>query len=188
MTFYRIPLCERRITLYKGGRSIPTREKYMEVDGMGILVRYEREKDIDLNQIKKASRVKHYTYCIIEAANVEEAIRKFYGEWKGAKVGGKSIASRALRIDRTRRIIALPHCDLLHQGKKEGRFVCGDPKEDIDYDSGLFGMCILDGADLPDGYCGLSNYFPVGWVNFPSTIRKTAKRVVVYGVGYRFVD
>lgn len=188
--FCYIPLWETRVQLYDGLRTYLGRGKYVEIDGMGVLVQYASEEGFSLDKVRKAKKYRHHhTFCVIEADSVEQAIRYFYEDYQGANVGGETIQSKALRINRTRRIIVLPHCHLLNVGKKEGRFICGPQNKYINFDGGLYGDCVLQGADYPSGYCGLKS-LPgnVRMVNFSSTVKATAKKIKVEGITYRYVD
>ncbi|MDD5569413.1 MAG: hypothetical protein PHG23_03300 [Candidatus Pacebacteria bacterium] len=187
--FFYIPLLERVINLGKPYPDIPVRQKYVEIGGIGALIKYEQEKDLAEGWIKKWIKnnvgFRMWDFCVIQAATPEDAIKKFYEIYPGAKIGKKS---KALIINRKKRIIELPRCYLLYQGSKEGRFVCGPLKEGIDYDSGEFGMCVLDFADYPDGYCGLRDV-GVGNFSFPEEFPEIkAREIFVNKKKYLFIS
>jgi len=147
--FYRVRLLERFVNTHE----FSTKRKYLKVGEKGIFVSYREEKELDPRFINSHLIGVKPTCCVLEADNFEEAIKSFYNEWEGAKVGGTTKKSKALWIAEGCRILEMPPCNLINRNKK-GEFICG--KETI-CGNGEFGMCVLDNCDPPDG-CPIDHF------------------------------
>ena len=124
------------------------------------------------------------TRCLIEAYNAEEAIRTFYDQWEGAKIGGEARMEKALWINTKVPMVGLPllPCELLHKSK-DGRYLCG---EEVGLQgNGEFGMCILDKWDAPDE-CSLDKFYKV-YSERRETDTLSIKTVRIDGVDYPYV-
>jgi hypothetical protein len=145
MLLFMIPLCERFTNLRKPpvawGKS-----RYVSVDGFGMLVYYDEEKDLTPENIRRYLIGLGKRRCYIDAGSLEEAVRKFHDEWEGAKVGGEGEERKALYIDKENAIIELPFCAKMGRNKK-GEFICGELVEE---ESGEWGMCVIEGYDPPE--------------------------------------
>jgi hypothetical protein len=180
MVFYYLPLQENRMNF--SGKRHPTFEKYIVKNDIGILVLYDEEGDFNENAIRINNYGVHDTWTIIEAESVTEAIKIFYSSYEGASIGGNKLKSKALQIDRGRRIVKIPYCNLM---KKDGdsRFFCGP--------DGLFGMCVLGGvSDLPDGECAMRKFCHISAFNFSKKLPKgyTLRKIIVDNIVYGFAD
>lgn len=145
MPLFMIPLCER-FTDLKKPPSFWGRSKCINVDGFGIMVHYYDEKDLTLENVRSHLIGQRRRRCYIDAGSLKEAVKKFYDEWEGAKVGGEEDERKALYIDKEREIIEFPHCDKLGKNKR-GEFICGELTEN---EEGELGMCVVEGYDPPD--------------------------------------
>lgn len=101
------------------------------------------------------------------------------------------IVAKTSSIDRNKAISRLPFCEQLYDGKIEGKLTCGIPKLGIDYDCGLFGMCILNNpTGHPKSYCPM-NHFPLpDFPEFPGDLPKKHKKgkIVVNNLVYKTID
>ena len=179
MAFYYLPLRENRMNFSLNRH--PAFEKHVVKNGIGILVCYDKEEDFNEDAIRINNYGVHDTWTIVEAESVAEAINNFHNSYEGAKIGGDSLKSKALQIDRTRRIVKIPYCDLMVKDKRDQRFLCGP--------DGIFGMCVLGGiADLPDGGCVMRNFCHIGAFNFSKRLprRYVFKKIIVDNVVYSF--
>ncbi|MFA5386081.1 MAG: hypothetical protein WC297_00130 [Candidatus Paceibacterota bacterium] len=147
MSIYEMQLVLRCTDVrLRSGLRMFAKEKLMVVDGIGLFVRYDDEKRLTPAIIRSHLIGGETTYCYVEADSPDKAINKFYAEWEGAKIGGETPGSKALRIDSAEEIVELPFCSRQRKNKK-GEFICGDPLKD---GQGEFGMCIIEGYDAPD--------------------------------------
>ena len=124
----------------------------MDIDGekVGLFVEYSEEDQFNLvnpDILKRYSRGKRATECLVVANHPAEAIRIFRKEWEGARVGGYREELKALWIRMDEPIVEFPSCDLLHilqQGNGNERFICGEPKKE-----GAM-LCAVEGWDAFD--------------------------------------
>ena len=150
---------------------------YMEVDGLGVAVEYNSEKDLSPEVIRRHLIGTEHTSCVVEAKTLEEAVRIFYKDWEGAKIGGMAKSDKALRISENKPIIGLPFCPFMHV-TEEGTFICGEkiPEEEC----GERGLCILEPfIDPPDEECPMDKL---------SIIESKIRTVAVDGEKYLFFD
>ncbi len=169
----------------------PTLVQYVMKNKVGVAVYYDKGKEVPDDVIKKNHYgVNENKWVIMQAKNVSDAVRDFYSSYEGAMFGGKSTTQRALRIDKGRSIVQLPHCRLLNVGKYEGHFLCGPPN-DVGYDSGLFGMCVLGGvANRPDGECAMKNFCQISSYDFSKRLPRhyKVKKIIVDNIVYKFAE
>lgn len=142
------------------------------------------EKELTVENIRKHHILVGDNFCIVEAENVQESIRKFYKNWDGANIGGKEENAKALWIDRTKSIIELPYCQFLRTSD-EGRFICGEQVPGECY--GKRGMCVLEPAidPPPSGNC------PIDEIDLKSSLsqKKLAiEKIVIDGREYFFIN
>jgi len=116
------------------------------------MIEYDDENELTVENIRKHATLVGDSSCVVEAENIQEAIRKFYKNWDGVNVGGKEETAKALWIDRPKPIIELPYCQFL-KISDTGRFICGEQVRGECY--GKRGMCVLE-PDIdppPSGNC-----------------------------------
>ncbi|MCK9446806.1 hypothetical protein M0Q50_08105 [bacterium] len=151
-------------------------------NGIGILLCYDKKEDFTEEAIETNNYGVHDTWTIIKANNIVEAINDFYNSYEGAKIGGESLKDKALQIDRGRRIVKIPYCNLMERDSKN-RFICGS--------NAMFGDCVIGGiADIPDGSCAMKKFCHIGAHNFSKRLPKgyIFKKIIVGNVVYRFAD
>lgn len=146
---YKIPLHMREITVSNFG----FKGKCMKLDGVGFFIRYDKENELDPNFIRRHLAFRKGTFCIVEADTPEDAVKTFYEEWEGAKIGGQEEEAKALWIDRELEIEELPYCENLNISSR-GEYICGTEEES---GNGEFGMCVLEQYDPPDD-CPIADY------------------------------
>lgn len=145
---YKIPLYERYIEVIK---SLYYKSKCVHIDKVGLFVYYNSDKELDPSFIRRHIALRRKTWCFVEANSPEDAVKTFFNEWEGAKIGGECEECKALWINREEYITEFPPCKLLHKNKKD-EFICGEPSTD---GAGEFGMCMLEGYDPPGFNCQL---------------------------------
>ena len=145
MPLYEIPCLMRYVKL--DPQTMHSRVVCLHIDNVGLFVYYDKEEQLDPAYIRRHLIGRTDVRCLIEADNVEEAIKKFFNEYKGLLIGGEEEEARALWINREKEILELPFCAQMHKNKK-GRFICGE--EEGENGNGEFGMCMLEGYDAPD--------------------------------------
>jgi hypothetical protein len=144
-----VPLMERFTQVSRMG----SKEKYIEVDGIGLSVRYDDEKDLAPENIRKHLIGSRETFALIDASSMEEVIQIFNSEWDGAKIGTKS---KALRIANMNLITKYPSCAKRHK-IADGEYSCGDIEDDgSGCKQGTNGMCVISGYDIPGPFCPLA--------------------------------
>ena len=181
MELYYVPLQENRMNFSLSRH--PTFEKYIVKDGVGVLVCYDNESDFNEDAIRTNNYGVHDTWTIIEGKNVKDVIKSFYAFFEGAHIGGSHIDSKALRIDRGRRIVKIPYCSLMGRSKIDQRFTCGP--------DGIFGGCVLGGiTDFPDGECAMKRFCHIGAFNFSKRLPKgyVPKKIIVDNVVYYIAE
>lgn len=151
--WYKLPILERFTHTAKNMIRSLCNVKYVDVDGVGILVYYDKEKQLELTNLRRHLSPVRTNHCYVDAQNPTEAIEKFLSEWEGTKVGSKS---SALRIDLEKPILELPYCENLNVCPR-GNFICGELSEDGI--NGSFGGCILAMFDRPDGSCPIGDFY-----------------------------
>ena len=156
MALYEIPLYERFTIV--GKPSAFKKIKCLHIDEVGLFVHHDKKEQLKPDVIRKHLILRKETYCSVEANSPEEAIKIFYAEWDGAKIGGDSPESKALWINKEEKILELPRCDRLRKNK-EGQFICGKLIENgILSGNGEFGMCVLGGSDHPLKLCPMTPF------------------------------
>ena len=151
---YIIPLIERFTQITQVYR----KEKLIEVDGIGIYVKYNDDSD-DLSEsnIRRHLIGIRNTECILEADSPLEALKKFNEEWDGAKFG---TLKKALTINTNSfyLIKEYPSCKLYHN--VNGRSVCYNPDyeddDDVTPETCRLG-CILQRSEPPFN-CPIKQY------------------------------
>lgn len=156
MKLYRIPIHKRVASVAKN-ESFPKKEEILHVDAVGIFLIYNEENQKDVSFIRKYLIGRVSGYCILEANNPKEAIKKFHTEYDAVRIGGKRRKEKAMWINEKEYIFELPHCELLHRNK-EGEFICGNLSEESDSDQGEWGMCVLEGYSSPPN-CPISEFY-----------------------------
>ena len=106
-------------------------------------------------------------YCLIEAKDIHEAIRKFHWEWYGANEGGEEYDQKALFINDCT-IIQNPPCEQRHLNE-HGEYMCGQ-EDPYNPGCGEGGMCCIHNEfDTPLGECPIKQFFEaqpyLGWLN-----------------------
>lgn len=187
--FFYIPLLERRVQTKRSPSDAPWKYIAVNYGRTGLYLQSGKEDIIPKEKLLQWARlnIKIRTHCIIQAPNVKEAIRKFYKNYPGAKIGKRH---PALTIDRKNKIVELPYCGLLYVGKQTGRFMCGPPvKDGTGSDKCEFGGCVLDGiSDHPDESCALKD-FPTHYFNFRNEFKsKKSVKIIVDGKNYLFIS
>lgn len=151
---YELPLIARKINV---GKSMFGLSKCLHIDEVGVFVYYDTENQLDQDFIRRHLVFREETNCIVEAGTPEEAIKIFFEEWEGAKIGGASEGSKALRINREKLILELPFCELLDKNSM-GEFICGEESLENDSGNGIFGMCVMENYDAPDN-CPIAEFY-----------------------------
>jgi hypothetical protein len=151
---YLIPLIERFIDTTKPTGS-GNKLVCININNVGAFIYYQEDADLNIVGISRTLVGRKDTQCLIEAYTPQEAIKKFYNEWQGAKIGGNSPESKALWISKERKILQYPSCELMHRNKRN-ELTCGEPVDAYD-DAGEYGMCTLEGYDSPDD-CPVSDF------------------------------
>jgi hypothetical protein len=181
--FFYLPLLENRMNFSE--QRNPTFQRYIVRDGVGILILYEQEGDFKEEVLNANNYGIHPTWTVVEAETVVDAIRFFYKEYEGAKVGGESSRQKALRIDTGRKIVQLPPCPLMNR-EKGGRFVCRDNA------GNCFGSCVVGGvADFPSGECPMKKLSYIRSFDFSKTLPKGCYRllkIIVDDIVYKFAE
>jgi len=157
MSFYEIPLKSRFVCISTRGARLFDKKKYLEVDGVGLLVEYDNEDELTAENIRRHFILVTDSSCVVEAENITDAIRKFHENWDGANIGGNEEIAKALWINTTKPIIGIPYCRFLRVSD-EDRFICGEQVRGECY--GERGMCVLEPAiDPPEaGNCPIYDF------------------------------
>lgn len=148
MPLFEIPVWERIISVsrnYRFSRKIET----MQIDSTGFFFHYDEDwqKD-DHDFIRKHLRQMVDGDVYVEAANVREALKKFYDEYEGAKVGGPGKSEKAIWINDKKFIHELPDCPKMRKNER-GHFVCiHEYDEGCDEDWNR--MCVLENYEAPE--------------------------------------
>lgn len=147
---YIIPIIERTSNLCGG--SAKTHTKLMEVDLVGLIVSYNTEDQLTVENIRRHLICAEKKYIVIRAENIAEAMKQF-NDMEAAKTGGKH---KAMELDdsKLKPIQELPPCKHIHD---DGDFFkCG--YFDSDGDNFPRALCFLGGGDYDDcDYCPLEN-------------------------------
>lgn len=153
MPLFEIPIFRRLISvgnIYRFGK----KTKVMDVDNVGFYLHYDEEwQKTDFDFIRKHLQQRVDEKVYIEEANVHLALKKFYHEYKGTKIGGPKKEQKAIWIDDKKFIFELPHCPRMGKNKK-GEFICsscsGGEEDDVECDDDSNRMCILEGYEAPE--------------------------------------
>lgn len=153
MPLFEIPVCERVISvgrLYCSGKKTET----MHVDSIGFFLHYDEEwQKTDLDFIRKHLQQRVDGGAYVEEANVHLALKKFYDQWEGAKVGGTEKNQKAIWINEKKFIYELPDCPRMSRNKK-GDFICfscsGGGEDDEERDDDFNRMCVLENYEAPE--------------------------------------
>jgi hypothetical protein len=175
---FRIPLQERYLEL----TSFPKKIDCLHIDKVGLFVSHDGKTELTPEFIRHHLIGRRSTSCLIEAVSVEEAIKTFYLEWQGARVGGEGRKEKALWIEETIPIVALPSCDLLNKNK-ENEYICGQIFDNSR--NGEFGMCVLQGYDAPGG-CAISQFWEK-YFHAKQANKLPIKKVSIDGFEYQYV-
>lgn len=146
MPLFEIPCCERVISvgnIYRFGK----KTEVMHVDGVGFFLHYDEEEQKNHDFIRKHLQQRVYGEAYVEAKNIHEALKKFYEDYEGAKVGGPEKREKARWINEKKFIHELPYCCLIRKNKK-GQFICRDTVSDDDL--GEYRRCVLEGFEAPE--------------------------------------
>lgn len=175
---WNIPLYQRVIRTDFGA----VKTKLMELDNIGFFYKYNNEKNLDPDFIRRHIQLREATWALVKAPTVTQAINKFYEEWDGAKKGGgKKEESKALWIDRNLMIRETPSCPLLNKNK-EGQYICG---VETFNGNGEYGMCVLEQYDAPSD-CPIADYngkiFELEQKN-----RLPIKKIIIKGREYKYL-
>ncbi|MBU6431421.1 MAG: hypothetical protein KGJ58_03775 [Patescibacteria group bacterium] len=148
MSLFEIPCCERIInvgSIYRLSKKTET----MHVDSVDFFLHYDEEwQKNDRNFIRSHLQQRVEGNAYIEAENVREAIKKFYDECEGAKIGGPGKSEKAIWINDEKFIHELPRCPKMRKNKG-GQFVCSINEDDEDCDDDWNRMCILENYEPP---------------------------------------
>lgn len=173
MAWFNLPLKKRFTKIFDRENSLFLCSKFVEVDGIGVIVEYDHKRNLTPEKIRQCSRGITDTYCIVEAETPEEAIKIFLQNWEGAQGEHPAFWIRDKDI-----ILKYPFCEFLNQSR-EGKFICGPEVCGEGY--GIRGMCVLEwGIDPPPaGYC------PIDEMKID---KNKAEKITVGGKEYFFVD
>jgi hypothetical protein len=143
MKLYKIPVYMRSTSVGSGSEYFRPRTACVQVDELGVIVHYEKKEDLNPDVLRRHLTCRSSSTVWIRAVNPGHALIMFEEEYPQSKIGGeKAPESKAMWIDREKKIIEFPDCpDLLND--EYGEWVCG-PSE---YKSG----CILEGYDSYPG-------------------------------------
>lgn len=114
---FEIPICFRAI--FVGGKENKKNSKLVMIDGKGVFVNYNKEKD--LINIKKKPSVKR-SFLFVPAENYIKALTDVFAQCAGINFGGEDPITKAVWIDKDVAIIEYPFCFMLY--KTNGNFVC----------------------------------------------------------------
>lgn len=150
MAYFSLPLRKRFTKIFDGKNSLFLSVKFVEVDGIGVFVEYDKEEKLTPENIRSHFCPITETECIVEAETPEGAIEKFLRSWEGAQGECPGIWINDKKI-----IVKYPFCEFLNR-TKEDKFICG-PKLRGE-ECGTRGMCVLEwGIDPPPtGFCSIS--------------------------------
>lgn len=151
------------------------------IDEVGLFIYHNGEQELTPEFVRGHLIGIKESNCMIEASTVEEAINIFHAEWEATKIGGETRKRKALWLNEKVPIQGLPECKLLHQSQ-EKRYICG---EEMYEGNGIFGMCIIDGSDPPDG-CPAGRFYEE-YYERERAETLPVKTVNVDGVDYPFV-
>ena len=151
---FRIPIKERFTSVGETAITFGP-SKYTVVDGVGLLVYYDNEENVNPEFIRKHLIGRRDNFAYIVANSPGEAIGMFLYNFEGAQIGGESEDKKAIWINREKSILEMPYCPLMH---KNDRFVCGPPTSPDNNSQGEYGMCVLEGYDAPDN-CPIPKFF-----------------------------
>jgi len=142
MRIYEIPIIVRYA--YIGdGKYFPSKSKYLEIDGIGAIIYYDREEQLKLlNRNQKF--IEEKSLCFVEAEDSREAIIRFFLENKETAIGGggEDLKTRAVYINTKEIILQFPLCPIMHKNVY-GEFICGLPALWGGCE-GDFGMCVIE--------------------------------------------
>ncbi|HNY36157.1 MAG TPA: hypothetical protein PLD14_00165 [Candidatus Pacearchaeota archaeon] len=164
-----IPVKERLTRIFEGESSSFLHTKFVEVGGIGVIVEYDKKRNLILEKIKTDSCPIVDTNLVLGVNSLEEAITMFLQK-KEAR--GEH---PAIWIDEKRIIVKYPFCKFLNRSS-QGRFICGP---EISGGGGARGMCVLEkGNGIP-----LAGYCPVGKID-----KTKVEKITIGGKEYFFVD
>lgn len=146
---YELPIYIRS-TSFNHAPGKKTVKSILCVDGVGFFATHDENGDISPEECRRYLMGRSLTRIYIKATSPIAAIALFYAKYEGARIGGtKSVESKAiwLAINEEHPIYQLPDCPLMREHSKTHEYICGD---EIQYGSGEYGMCLLEGFDPPD--------------------------------------
>lgn len=163
---FRFPLWKRSIIIH--GKRHNGSYTLRTLGDCGVFVSYAHPwQNSWLYLIKQPIKFKQ-TYCLVEASDILKALRVFYQNWYGAKIGGPALDQKALFIDNTQVIIQYPPCDR-RRLNGQGEYMCG-VEDKWNPGCGEYGMCCICGFDSPiSNLCPVERFFEQqpnqGWKN-----------------------
>lgn len=196
---FRIKICVR--SSHVGRFHYGLAEKLMSLDGVGFFWKYnpKNEKaECEPSFIRRHLMGRESQSIIIEAPTVEEAIRSFYTDWEGAKVGGEdgTEEKHAMWIDRDETIVQLPQCPNLcwdtfgDDNWIEKRLICGScackqgqkRKCEVIHNQSYIDCSLEEGDYECEG-------MPCDWFwNWFVTAKPGADRLLIDGRFYKFIS
>lgn len=183
-SLFKVPLLQRIIGRTGG---FYKKEVCMELDGVGFFLHIEEEgQQYDKDWIRRHLVLRDRTYTLVEAEDLQGAIRRIINEWDGCKVGGESEESKALWINRKEPIKELPPCESYWLLEDRAEVMCGKPSKDP-YCGGA--GCIFSGFDAPEGCPGDVFCEKVGkdLINGHWVDKVKPNLVTVDGLEYQFI-
>ena len=171
MPLFEIPICERIMSVGKIYR-LGKKTEVMNVDNVGFFLHYDEEwQKNEHGFIRDHLRQRIYEEFYIEAANVHEALKKFYDECEGTKIGGQQKDAKALWINDKKFIYELPYCHHMSRNER-GNFVCEDCR-----------MCVLENYEAPEK-CIISVFRDCICDYGEKELARAARNVV----GFKFIE
>ena len=149
MKIYEIPIIVRYTYIGDENYVNFSKSKCLVINNLGMIVYYDKEEQ--LVELQKTETLKFFEekgLCFIEAEDHREAIIKFFLENKETAIGGNTLSSRAVYINKKEIILEFPFCPLIHKNKY-GMFICGLPSLCGGIE-GDFGICAIENNTPPE--------------------------------------
>lgn len=177
MFYYKISLSRRGIII--GNRN--NLKKCMTVGNKGMFVCFDNVKQLTDDNILRYLAGIEEKKTIVESNSPEEAVKRFYQEWEGARIGGEKEYEKALWINRKVPILELPNCKLIHKNKND-EYTCGEVEES---GNGEYGMCVLEEYDPPEN-CPINLFYRISHSeNFSEAFKE--KKFLFGGLEYSVI-